>query len=175
MSLVLKPLNQQVIVITGASSGIGLATARMAAKRGAKVVLAARNASALDDIVRDIKKQGGDAIAVKTDVAHVDEIERLADTASRQYGRIDTWINNAGLGLWGKIEDGNLDDYRKLFDINFWGLVQGSLEAARRMKKQPKGAYAAIIVTSVMKTWMHAKPNILPWVKSSMPTTAGCI
>ncbi|RYZ75161.1 MAG: SDR family NAD(P)-dependent oxidoreductase [Proteobacteria bacterium] len=97
-----KKLKDQVIVITGASSGIGLATAKMAAKKGAKVVLASRNIKDLRDIVRDIKDDGGEAYAVTTDVAKEQDMRRLAREAVAKYGRIDTWINNAGVGIFGE-------------------------------------------------------------------------
>src|SRR5687767_8236464 len=93
----LKPINEQVIVITGASSGIGLATAYLAARRGAKVVLAARSDEALDSCVAKIAREGGEAISVYCDVTSREDVERLAETAITRFGRIDTWVNNAGL------------------------------------------------------------------------------
>ena len=87
----LKPLNEQVIVITGASSGIGLTTALSAAKQGAKVVLAARSKNALDEIVSQIQANGGQALAVECDVADRAAVENLARAAANQFGRIDTW------------------------------------------------------------------------------------
>src|SRR5687767_7688892 len=98
----LRPLNEQVIVITGASSGIGLATAETAANQGAKVVLAARSDEALDDIVNRIRSNGGEAIAIHCDVADRQQVEQLARAAVGQFGRIDTWVNNAGLGMYGR-------------------------------------------------------------------------
>jgi hypothetical protein len=139
MSAQLKPLAEQVIVITGASSGIGLATAQMAAKRGAKVVLAARSDHTLADIVRQIQAQGGAAFAVCADVTLREDLERIASQAVTTFGRIDTWVNNAGVAIYGKLEDVPEQDSRKLFDINFWGVVNGSLIALPYLK-QSKGA-----------------------------------
>ena len=96
-----KRLNEQVVVITGASSGIGLATARMAAARGAKVVLAARDEAELQSIVAEITGRGGDAIAVGADVASAADVERIGERAMNSFGGFDTWFNNAGVSdLW---------------------------------------------------------------------------
>jgi short-subunit dehydrogenase len=129
MSPTLKPLEDQVIVITGASSGIGLATAEMAASRGAKLVLAARSEGALSEVVARITESGGTAIAVVADVAEPQHLERIAEAARARFGRIDTWVNNAGVAIYGKLTEVPLADSRRLFDINFWGLVNGSLAA----------------------------------------------
>lgn len=130
----LKPINEQVIVITGASSGIGLATAIMAAKRGAKVVLAARSDEALDSCVAEIARDGGEAISVYCDVTKREDLERLAETAITRFGRIDTWVNNAGLAIYGRLDEVSDEDSRKLFEVNFWGVVYGSLVALPFLK-----------------------------------------
>src|SRR4051794_10584264 len=96
MPVKLKPLSQQVMVITGASSGIGLATAQAAAGRGAKVVMAARNGEALASLAAEIRQSGGDAFHVVADVARREDVERLSSEAIRHYGGYDTWVNNAG-------------------------------------------------------------------------------
>jgi short-subunit dehydrogenase len=134
VALKLKPLNQQVIVITGASSGIGLATARAAAAQGAKVVLAARTREALGQAVDQIKQAGGDAIFVEADVTTRAEVEKIAEHAIAQYGGFDTWVNNAGVGVWGLIEEVSEEDKRQLFEVNFWGTVHGSETAVRHLK-----------------------------------------
>ena len=95
MTLTLLPLAEQTIVITGASSGVGLVTAREAARRGARVVLAARDAPVLARAVEEIQHEGGRAIAVPADVSDEAEIERLADRAVAEFGAIDTWVNIA--------------------------------------------------------------------------------
>jgi NADP-dependent 3-hydroxy acid dehydrogenase YdfG len=130
-----KPLAQQVVVITGASSGIGLATARMAAARGAKVVLAARNEGVLQEIRAEIERGGGHALAVATDVTDRDAVEALARRTVERFGRIDTWVNDAGLSIFGRIEEVTEEDHRRLFETNFWGLVHGSLAALPHLKE----------------------------------------
>jgi short-subunit dehydrogenase len=121
----MRSLKDQVIVITGASSGIGLTTAEMAAERGAAVVLAARSETELALAVARIRQKGGQATAVAADVADEREVEQIARAAMHEYGRIDTWINNAGIGMYGRLVDQPMADKRRLFEINFWGVVNG--------------------------------------------------
>jgi short-subunit dehydrogenase len=134
MSVSLKPLDQQVIVITGASSGIGLATAKSAAAKGAAVVAAARSENALQTIVNDITSTGGKAIHVVADVSDRKQVEAIANAAIQAFGRIDTWVNNAGTSIYGKLEEVSDEDHRRLFDINFWGIVYGSMVALPYLK-----------------------------------------
>jgi len=135
MRLQLKPIEDQVIVITGATSGIGLVTARMAAERGAKVVLAARDRDALAKVADEIRADGGDAVHCVADVASQDDMRQLADTAIRSFGRIDSWVNNAGVSIYGKIEDTPMEDHRRLFETNYWGVVNGSLAAIPHLRR----------------------------------------
>jgi short-subunit dehydrogenase len=134
MSVSLKPVREQVIVITGASSGIGLATAQAAAREGARVVLAARNGDALAQIERDITAAGGTAIHVVADVSRREDVEQIARVAVTRFGGFDTWVNNAGQSIFGRLEEVTEEDHRRLFDINFWGLVYGSLVAVNHLK-----------------------------------------
>jgi short-subunit dehydrogenase len=136
MSITLKALEDQVIVITGASSGIGLATAEAAAQGKARLVLAARSDRALTDIASRLRAAGVEALHVDADVSRREDIERVAAEAIARFGRIDTWVNNAGLSVYGRADDVNLDDARRMFDINFWGLVYGSLTALRHLRTQ---------------------------------------
>ena len=136
MSLKLKPLSEQVIVILGASSGIGLATAESAVKQGAKVVLAARSEQALQEITSRISPGGAMAICVPCDVADRQQVENVAAQAVSRFGRIDTWINNAGVAIYGRLDQVSEEDNRRLFDTNFWGVVNGSLVALPYLKKQ---------------------------------------
>lgn len=128
MGVKLKPLDQHVIVITGASSRIGLATAESAAKQGAKVVLAARSEQALQDLARKINESGGEAIAVPCDVAVRAQVDAVAEAAIARFGRIDTWVKDAGLAIYGRLDQVSEEDSRRLFDVNFWGLSAPSLD-----------------------------------------------
>jgi len=135
MSLKLKPLDQQVIVITGASSGIGLATAESAARQGAKVVLAARSKQALTDLANRIQAAGGDALPVACDVADRRQVDAVAEAAVARFGRIDTWVNDAGIAIYGRLDEVSEEDSRRLFDVNFWGVVHGSLAALPHLRR----------------------------------------
>ncbi|OAI57485.1 short-chain dehydrogenase [Planctomyces sp. SCGC AG-212-M04] len=135
MATKLKPLNEQVVVITGASSGIGLATAEEAAKQGAKLVLAARSKNTLDEIVQRITSAGTEAVAVECDVSDRQQVESVATAAIGRFGRIDTWVNNAGLGMYGRLDETPEADAKRLFDINFWGVVNGCQAALPHLKR----------------------------------------
>src|SRR5688500_9783756 len=122
----LRDISEQVIVITGATSGIGLATARMAAEKGASLLLIARNGEALSALTNEINHRGGRAVFHKADVSNEIELREAARKALREFGRIDTWVNNAGGSIYGRIMDVPTDDLRRLFDTNVWGVVNGS-------------------------------------------------
>jgi NAD(P)-dependent dehydrogenase (short-subunit alcohol dehydrogenase family) len=130
----LKKLQDQTIVITGASSGIGLATARMAAARGARVLLTSRNEHDLQKVTREICARGGRAGFVVADVADPEAIERVAEAATREFGGFDTWVNNAGVSIYGKLTEVPLEDKRRMFETNFWGVVHGCRTAVKHLR-----------------------------------------
>jgi short-subunit dehydrogenase len=134
MGAQLKKLGEQTIVITGASSGIGLVTARMAARQGAKLVLAARSEDALRRLVDEIKAEGGEAIYVVADVGQEQDVRRIRDAAIQHFGGFDTWVNNAGVSIYGRVLDVSMEDHRQLFETNYWGLVHGSRIAAEHLR-----------------------------------------
>lgn len=130
----LKKLNEQVIVITGASSGIGLVTARAAARRGARLVVASRSEESLRRLTDEITGAGGEATYVVADVGREEDVRRIADEAVRRFGGFDTWVNNAGVSIYGDILDVTIEDHRRLFETNFWGVVYGSRVAAEHLR-----------------------------------------
>jgi len=140
MSFTLKPVDEQVIVITGATSGIGLTTARMAAEQGAKLVLAARNNDALDQLAAELRVRGTPVVAVAADVGVAADVARIGSGALAQFGRIDTWVNNAGISVYGRLEDTPLEDQLRVFQTNYWGVVHGTLEAVKHMRQRGGGA-----------------------------------
>jgi NAD(P)-dependent dehydrogenase (short-subunit alcohol dehydrogenase family) len=120
-----KPVSEQVVVITGASTGIGRATALAFAAQGARVVCAARSKQALDTLVEQIREDGGTAIAAPTDVADPAAVRSLADLAEQQFGRVDTWVNNAAVSVWGRVEDITDEEFDRVMRVNFLGQVHG--------------------------------------------------
>ena len=140
MNISLKPLDQQVMVITGASSGIGLATALAAAQHGTKLVLAARSGELLERIAVKLAVNDGQIATVQADVGERSDVERIASTAIERFGRIDTWVNNAGVSIYGRLDEVSDQDSQRLFQTNFWGVVHGSLVALPHLRKSSGGA-----------------------------------
>jgi short-subunit dehydrogenase len=140
MAVNLRKIDEQVVVITGATSGIGLTTARMAAEQGARLVLAARSGDALDQLASELRRKGTQVATVAADVGKSEDVERIGQAAMERFGRIDTWVNNAGVSIFGKIEEVPLEDQQRVMQTNFWGVVHGSLEAVKRMKTRGGGA-----------------------------------
>jgi short-subunit dehydrogenase len=136
MKYTLKKLRDQVIVITGASSGIGLVTARMAARRGARLVLAARSEDSLRQIVSELSAQGCEAIYVVADVGVPRDHQRIAETAINRFAGFDTWINNAAVAIYGRLLEVSDEDHRQLFETNFWGTVYGSRVACEHLRRR---------------------------------------
>jgi short-subunit dehydrogenase len=140
MAVQLKPLEEQVIVITGASSGIGRAAAEMAAERGARLVLAARNEEALKEVADECARRGGRAVVVAVDVGKREDIERIAEIAEESFGGFDAWVNDAAVALYGKMTEIPLEDQRRQWEVNYWGVVNGSLVAAEHLRRRGGGA-----------------------------------
>jgi NAD(P)-dependent dehydrogenase (short-subunit alcohol dehydrogenase family) len=132
-----KPLNEQVIVVTGASSGLGRAIARMAGERGAKVVVTARNQEALDNCVAEI---GSDALAVPADVTDQAQVQRVVDAAIERFGRIDTYVANAIVTVYAEVENLEPDELRRVWEVNFFGVVYGYWAALPHLRES-KGTF----------------------------------
>ena len=169
----LKKLKDQVVVITGASSGIGLVTARMAAEKGAKVVVAARNEDALQKLVEELKGKGHSAIYVKADVGKEEDVNAIAETAIREFGRFDTWVNNAGISIFGHSMDVSTEDMRRMFETDFWGVVYGSKAAVEHYKNRKVpgalinvGALFGDRGTTIQSTYAAAKFAVHGWTES---------
>lgn len=128
-----------VVVITGASSGIGRATAHEFAREGATVVLAARNRRALKQAAEECEELGGRALAVVTDVTSEEEVEELARRAVDTFGAIDVWVNNAGVGLYARFAESPADDFRRVLETNLFGCIYGARAALRQFEQQGRG------------------------------------
>lgn len=138
------------VVITGASSGIGRAAARAFARRGARVALAARRAELLEEVARECRDLGGEAVAVPTDVTDAAEVAELAEEAERAFGRIDVWINNAGTGVFGPYHDADLALHRRTIEVNLLGAMHGAYMALPIFLRQGHGV---LINTVSMGGW----------------------
>jgi len=131
----LKKLKEQVLVITGASSGIGLTTAEMAVARGARVVMAARSQDELRETAERLNRRGKRASFVEADVADEDAVQRIAKHAVAEFGGFDTWVNNAGISIYGRLTDVPMTDKRRVFETNFWGTVYGCKAAVKHLRQ----------------------------------------
>lgn len=153
-----RPIQDQVIVITGASSGIGRCTATYLAARGGRMVLTARRTEALDEVVREIEAAGGEAIAVPGDVTREEDLRAVADAAVRRWGRIDTWVNNASVYIQGRVQDITLDEYRRIMDVDFVGMVNGTQRALEVMLPQGDGVIVQISSVAAKRGVPYTSP-----------------
>jgi NAD(P)-dependent dehydrogenase (short-subunit alcohol dehydrogenase family) len=132
----MRPLREQVVVLTGASSGIGRETAVELGRRGASVVLAARSEEGLRDAAREVAAAGGRALPVPTDVADWPQVERLAAAAAEHFGRIDTWVNDAAVSTYGTVADTPVEDMERVIRVNLLGVIHGVKAALPFLRRQ---------------------------------------
>jgi short-subunit dehydrogenase len=134
-----RPIADHIVVITGASSGIGRETALVFGERGASVVLAARNQRALDEVVREIERLGGTALAIPTDMAEWEQVNRLAEETIARFGRIDAWINNAAVSVYGTVAEMTVDEIERVLRVNLLGQIHGMKAALPHLRRQNQG------------------------------------
>src|SRR5438105_12921697 len=134
----------EVVVITGASAGVGRAAAQAFGRRKAKVGLIARGRDGLEAAKREIEAAGGEAIVLPLDVSDADAVEQAADEVERAFGPIDIWVNNAMLSVFSPIAEMTPDDYRRVTEVTYLGYVWGTLAALRRMKPRDRGAIVQV-------------------------------
>jgi len=140
-------IKDKVVVVTGASSGLGEATARLLSAQGATVVLGARRADRLESLAKQLERHGGKALAVTTDVTRREQVKALVDSAVQTYGRIDVMINNAGLMPQAPLERLKVDEWDRMIDVNIKGVLYGIAAALPHMQRQKAGHF--INVSSV--------------------------
>ena len=136
----LKPINQQVVAVVGASSGIGRETALQFARKGAKVVVAARSEPGLLSLVEEIRRAGGDATAVVADVSDFQQVKAIADKTVEVYGRLDTWVHAAAIGVIAPFEKITPEEFKRVIDVNLNGQAYGAMAALPHLKREGRGA-----------------------------------
>jgi NAD(P)-dependent dehydrogenase (short-subunit alcohol dehydrogenase family) len=136
----LKPISEQVVAIIGASSGIGRETALQFAKKGAKIVVSARNELGLNSLVAEIQAFGGEATAIKGDVADFEQVKAIADYTVEQYGRLDTWVHCAASGIIAPFAEITPEEFKRVIDVTLMGQVYGAMAALPYLKQEGRGA-----------------------------------
>ncbi|MEV0145961.1 MULTISPECIES: SDR family oxidoreductase [unclassified Nonomuraea] len=144
-------IDGKVVAITGASSGIGEATARLLAERGAAVVLGARRTRRLDELARDIRDRGGRVLTCATDVTRREDLDRLVGRAVAEFGRLDVLVGNAGIAKTGPVADLDVDGWSAMIDVNLRGVLNGIAAALPVFRRQGHGHLVTTVSTSGLK------------------------
>jgi len=139
-----RPIGEQVVVVTGASSGVGRACVRAFAAEGARVGLIARNEEALAVAAREVHEAGGEALVLPLDVANSDAVEDAAAKVEARWGRIDTWVNDAMVSVFSPALEMQMEEFRRITDVNYLGCVYGTMSALRRMRRQDEGVIVQV-------------------------------
>ncbi|MCM3025113.1 SDR family oxidoreductase [Heyndrickxia ginsengihumi] len=154
----MSTIQEKVVVITGASSGIGEATAKLLAKDGAKLVLGARRAPLLQNLVKEVEDLGGEAVYAVVDVTKVEQVEDLAKLAMDKFGKIDVWLNNAGIMPQSLLKQKKIEDWDAMIDINIKGTLYGIGAALPFMEAQKSGHI--INISSIAGHIAHARSSV---------------
>ena len=147
----MSPIAGKVVAITGASSGIGEATARVLGERGAKVVLGARRVGHLENVAAELRDRGGQAIVCATDVTRRDDLERLVGTAVDEFGRLDVLVSNAGISKIGPMSDLDVEGWSAMIDVNLKGVLHGIAAALPVFRRQGNGHFVTTVSTAGLK------------------------
>lgn len=147
----MENIKGKVIAVTGASAGIGRATALRLAENGARMVLGARNTEKLEKLTAEIKTAGGEAVGIEIDVKNKTDLIRFTDSAVKQYGRLDVMVNNAGISQLSRIDELDVDGWEDMIDVNLKGVLYGMAAAIPVFKQQQSGHIVNIISTSGLK------------------------
>jgi short-subunit dehydrogenase len=163
-----RDLGNSVVVITGASSGIGREAAHLFADEGSRLVLAARAKGPLDEVVAECERRGAEAVAVPTDVRDETAVERLAQAAADRFGRLDVWVNGAGVIAYGRFEEVPADVFRAVIETNVLGQVHGARAALRRFREQRSG-----VLLNLASVWGRVSaPDVSAYVTSKFAVRA---
>jgi len=171
------PLSHEVVVITGASAGVGRATARLFARRGARLGLLARGRDGLNAAQREAEELGGQAVVCPTDVADAAAVDAAAEKVEKKFGPIDVWINNAMVSVFSPVMEMTLEEMRRVNDVTYFGTVHGTLSALRRMGPRNRGvivqvgsalAYRAIPLQSAYCAAKHAVQGFTESLRSEL-------
>lgn len=167
-----RDLRDQVVVITGASSGVGRESALLLAERGASVVVAARNEEALRTLRDEVTRLGGTAGVCVTDVAEWEQVQRLAATATDRFGRIDTWVNCAAAAVYGRVHELSAEEITRAIQVTLLGQVYGMRAALERMRDQSEGGIVnvasalAVQAVPLQAAYVAAKHGVLGFAEA---------
>ena len=155
-----RTLREQVVVVTGASSGVGRAIARAFGQAGCRVGLVARTREALGNAAREIEMAGGEALALPLDIADAPAVDRAADEVVARWGRIDTWVNDAMVSVFSPVREMTAEEYRRVTEVNYLGTVYGTLAALRHMRRVGEGTIIQIGSALVGVLYVLDEPSI---------------